>query len=69
MNFSADAYDWAARSIGVAARNLKITRIEGATSSSVFLVCCEGDFLPQRFVFRVLDNREWLAAEPDLASP
>ena len=27
-----------------------------------------GNFAPQRFVFRVLDNREWLADEPDLAA-
>ncbi len=39
----------------------------GGTSSSVYLVRCHRALAPRQFVLRVLDNREWLAAEPDLA--
>jgi aminoglycoside phosphotransferase (APT) family kinase protein len=39
----------------------------GSTSSSLFLVENLHGEVAQRFVLRVLDNREWLANEPDLA--
>ena len=66
--FNADAHEWLRRSIGGATRRLDIVQMKGSTSSSVFLVECARNFAPQRFVLRVLDNREWLADEPDLAA-
>ncbi|WP_068138079.1 phosphotransferase family protein [Limnochorda pilosa] len=41
--------------------------MKGSTSSSLFLVRCPGGTESRRFVLRVLDNRAWLAQEPDLA--
>jgi len=40
----------------------------GSTSSSLYLIEVARGDIPRRFVLRVLDNWEWLAAEPDLAS-
>lgn len=42
--------------------------MQGSTSSSLFLIENFRGATLERFVLRVLDNREWLAAEPDLAS-
>jgi len=66
--FNEDAHEWLRRSIGGAGRRLDIDQMKGSTSSSVFLVECARDTTLQRFVLRVLDNREWLADEPDLAA-
>lgn len=68
MNFGADALEWLARTTGVAARHLGIVRMQGATSSSVFLIQCVSGTTSRRYVLRVLDNEEWLAEEPDLAA-
>jgi aminoglycoside phosphotransferase (APT) family kinase protein len=68
MTLSEGAYGWLRRSIGESARRLEIVRKKGSTSSSVFLVECAGGRTSQRFVLRVLDNREWLTDEPDLAA-
>ena len=68
MTFGADAREWLARSIGAAPRRLDLVRMKGSTSSSVFLGQCSHSSKPQRFVLRVLDNPEWLADEPDLAT-
>ncbi len=61
FTFNEDAHEWLRRSIGGATRRLDILQMKGSTSSSVFLVECARDATPQRFVLRVLDNREWLA--------
>lgn len=68
MVFGSDALAWLARSVGARGNQLEIERMEGATSSSVYLVRCHRTPAPQPFVLRVLDNREWLAEEPDLAA-
>lgn len=41
--------------------------MKGSTSSSVYLIESSGTGSP-RYVLRVLDNRAWLAQEPDLAA-
>jgi aminoglycoside phosphotransferase (APT) family kinase protein len=68
MTFGPEARDWLARAIGTTPRSLRIARMTGATSSSVFLVESARDANPQRFVLRVINNTEWLADEPDLAA-
>jgi aminoglycoside phosphotransferase (APT) family kinase protein len=68
MTFGKDAHDWLGRSIGTPARDFDIVPLKGATSSSVFLIQCARGSNPERFVLRVLDNKAWLAAEPDLAA-
>src|SRR5262245_58470720 len=68
MTFNTDARQWLARSIGANVRQLSIAPMQGSTSSSLFLIQCAHDFKPHRFVLRVLDNQECLAAEPDLAA-
>jgi aminoglycoside phosphotransferase (APT) family kinase protein len=65
--FAEDAHEWLRRSIPGATRHLEIRRMKGSTSSSVYLVECARHATTHRFVLRVLDNREWLADEPDLA--
>ena len=67
MAFDAEAYEWLARSIGPSTRNFDIVRMKGSTSSSVFLIQSSNRSNPQRFVLRVIDNREWVAEEPDVA--
>jgi aminoglycoside phosphotransferase (APT) family kinase protein len=67
MTFGIEAREWLARAIGATPQSLNIARMKGSTSSSVFLVQ-RTDGNPQQFVLRVLDNREWLADEPDLAA-
>ena len=66
--FSDDALAWLGREIGVAGRGLDVVQMQGSTSSSLFLIENPRGAAPQRYVLRVLDNREWLAEEPDLAS-
>lgn len=68
MTFGEDAHAWIARSLGVTTRQFVVTRLKGSTSSSVFLVRDLIDQDSPKFVLRVLDNREWLADEPDLAT-
>jgi len=63
MIFSEKACDWLSRATGIAREELHVTPLKGANSSAVFLV--RG--AREAFVLRVLDNREWLAEEPDLA--
>ncbi len=64
MIFRAETYAWLNRVIGAGGRSLAIAPMRGSTSSSLFRI----DHAGRRFVLRVLDNREWLAEEPDLAS-
>ena len=66
--FSETALDWLGRAVGAAHGSLTIVPMGGSTSSSLFRVERTGAPAAERFVLRVLDNREWLAAEPDLAS-
>ena len=66
--FRAEALDWLSRAVGAAGSSLAIVPMGGATSSSLFRIERTGDTAAERYVLRVLDNREWLAAEPDLAS-
>jgi Ser/Thr protein kinase RdoA (MazF antagonist) len=67
MTFNIAAREWLARSTGATAQTLRLERMKGSTSSSIFLVERTDASQPQRFVLRVLDNSQWLAEEPDLA--
>jgi aminoglycoside phosphotransferase (APT) family kinase protein len=58
------AENWLRRAIGGEDRPFEIARMKGSSSSSIYLV---NRGAGHRFVLRVLDNSEWLAAEPDLA--
>ena len=66
--FSDAARDWLGRAVGAAGCPLAIVPMGGATSSSLFRVERTGAPAAEQYVLRVLDNREWLAEEPDLAS-
>jgi aminoglycoside phosphotransferase (APT) family kinase protein len=68
MIFGAEARDWLGRAVGAAHGPLVIMPMGGSTSSSLFRVERTGAPATERYVLRVLDNREWLAAEPDLAA-
>jgi aminoglycoside phosphotransferase (APT) family kinase protein len=68
MDFSAAAHEWLGQAIGRPEATLTIERMEGSTSSSVFLVWDRSGQVTRRFVLRVLDNSAWLAEEPDLAA-
>ncbi len=68
VNFCDEALDWLGRAIGAAGRTLDVVQMGGSTSSSLFLIEHAAGATPERFVLRVLDNREWLADEPDLAA-
>src|SRR5450759_4157095 len=67
MTFNNAAQKWLARSIGAADADIRIERMKGSTSSSIYLIERPAG-LPARFVLRVLDNAPWLAEEPDLAA-
>lgn len=64
--FQDEALAWLSRAISPARADLSIEPMPGATSSSLFLITVPRDGTPRRCVLRVLDNREWLAEEPDL---
>lgn len=71
---SGEALAWLARATGLRDNSIALTPLAGATSSSVYLVTGADhhghqwdDREPKRYVLRVLDNREWLMDEPDLA--
>lgn len=66
MVLSEQAEEWLLRTIGSPRRLFDITRMKGSSSSSIYLVQ-RSDGSGKRFVLRVLDNRAWLAEEPDLA--
>jgi aminoglycoside phosphotransferase (APT) family kinase protein len=66
--FSEAARDWLGRSVAAAGSSLAIMPMGGSTSSSLFSVERTGGPAAERYVLRVLDNREWLAEEPDLAN-
>lgn len=68
MTFAPEAYAWLAHALGAIPSSLDLTRLQGATSSSLFLVQFMRGGEAQRFVLRVLDNPAWLANEPDLAA-
>ena len=68
VNFGAEALDWLGRAIGAAGRRLDVVPMQGSTSSSLFRIEHLRGATLERFVLRVLDNRAWLAEEPDLAS-
>ena len=68
MDLPAEALAWLGRAVGAASHPLIIVPMGGATSSSLFHIERTGAPAAERYVLRVLDNREWLAAEPDLAS-
>jgi aminoglycoside phosphotransferase (APT) family kinase protein len=63
MIFTPEAEEWVRGAIGGERLPLDITRMQGSSSSSIYFVQ-HGE---RRFVLRVLDNRKWLAEEPDLA--
>ncbi len=66
--FRDEALDWLGRAIGTAGRTLGVVQMGGSTSSSLFRIERTHGATSERFVLRVLDNREWLAEEPDLAA-
>lgn len=66
--FHDDALEWLARSVGIDPGRLEITQMKGSTSSSVYLIQSDAGEGSERCVLRVLDNRAWLAQEPDLAA-
>ncbi len=66
--FDDEALDWLGRAIGAAGRGLAIEPMAGSTSSSLYLIKDTRGLAPRQYVLRVLDNREWLAEEPDLIS-
>ena len=66
--FSDAAHDWLGRAVGATGCSLPIVPMGGATSSSLFRIERAGGTAAEQYVLRVLDNREWLADEPDLAS-
>lgn len=68
MLFRAEAYHWLSRSIGITTGDVGVMRMKGSTSSAIFLVHSLRDFNLPKFVLRVLDNRQWLKEEPDLAA-
>lgn len=68
LAFSTAALEWLAQALGVAPRDLSAARMKGSTSSSISLIRCAGAPHSRKFVLRLLDNREWLADEPDLAA-
>lgn len=63
----AAAAAWLERHTGIPADAVRLARLAGATSSSVYAVEGWGEAGTPRFVLRVLDNADWLAQEPDLA--
>jgi len=67
MTFGIEARDWLARSLHLPPNQLNLTQMKGSSSSSIYLVQSTDASRPERFVLRVLDHREWLADEPDLA--
>ena len=68
MILHAEALDWLGRAVGGGGSSLAIVPIGGSTSSSLFRIERTGALQPSGTCCRVLDNREWLTAEPDLAS-
>ena len=68
VTFRDEALDWLDRTIGAAGRGLEVTPMPGSTSSSLFLTASAHGAVTKQYVLRVLDNREWLADEPDLAA-
>jgi Ser/Thr protein kinase RdoA (MazF antagonist) len=67
MHFTPPTLDWLAHQTRIPVSGLAIVRLSGSTSSAIYVVRQASDPAP-RFVLRVLDNREWLAEEPDLAA-
>jgi aminoglycoside phosphotransferase (APT) family kinase protein len=68
MGFDPTAVEWLARAIGGGAQDIRVVPMKGSTSSSLFRVQTAPGVDTPRYVLRVLDNREWLAEEPDLAA-
>lgn len=64
MQFNRQAQEWLAQATGSTPEYLDIRQMQGSTSSSIFLV--QDKTAVQRFVLRVVDNKGWLAEEPDL---
>lgn len=67
MPFETLALHWLAERTGVPASQIQAIPLRGGISSPVFLIRSSRDLSAERFVLRVIDNREWLAEEPDLA--
>ena len=60
------ALDWVAQCLGVSSRRIGLEPIAAASSSNVYTVSHRDDGA-QEWVLRLFTNREWLAAEPDVA--
>lgn len=60
----ASGYEWLGEIIGSNPTTISLQKLAGSTSSSIFLIQSP----TKKFVMRLLDNPEWLSAEPDLAA-
>ena len=67
MRWETTAFQWLSRATGILVSDLTLTRIAGATSSSLFRIGSRAAPKEVCFVLRVLDNADWLAREPELA--
>lgn len=61
------AREWLARATGIEPSALRLTRMRGATSSTLHLVSDANRPAGPRFVLRLFTLAPWLAEEPDLA--
>ena len=67
LELSQAGRDWLAQATGFAPGSLRLTKMKGATSSTLYLVEDHQNAAGRRFVLRLFTLREWLATEPDLA--
>ncbi len=58
---------WLARATGIPSSTLRLKRMPGATSSSLYLVEDGSDSSNARYVLRLFTLEKWLTEEPDLA--
>jgi len=59
------AVDWLRDKLEIPSDQLRLTKMKGATSSSVYLIEDANSKTSKRFVLRVMDNKKWLEEEPD----
>lgn len=68
MTFEEPAWQWLSEATGLAPDNIFVSRLRGATSSSLYGIKPVRSPDTSRWVLRVIDNLEWLKQEPDLAA-
>ncbi len=67
MTFEESARQWIAQATGLAPDDIAVSRLRGASSSSLYGIERARHPGTSRWVLRVIDNPEWLREEPDLA--